>query len=85
MAKTSKSKTGQYRITIPPSIMTVFNLGMVWSMTGLVCRDASIKETKIISYFASSLIITINQDSKQQTVLFMYMKTLYYYYRIVIL
>jgi len=26
MAKTSKSKTGQYRITIPASIMTVFNL-----------------------------------------------------------
>jgi len=26
VAKTSKSKTGQLRITIPPSIMTVFNL-----------------------------------------------------------
>jgi hypothetical protein len=31
MAKTSKSKKGQYRITTPHSIMTVFNLGMVWS------------------------------------------------------
>ena len=26
MAKTSKSKTGRFRITIPPPIMTVFNL-----------------------------------------------------------
>ena len=26
MVKKSKSKTGQYRITIPPPIMTVFNL-----------------------------------------------------------
>jgi len=26
MTKISKSKTGQFRVTIPPSIMTVFNL-----------------------------------------------------------
>ena len=26
MTKISKSKNGQHRITIPPSIMTVFNL-----------------------------------------------------------
>jgi len=27
MTKTSKSKTGLFRIIIPPSIMTVFNFG----------------------------------------------------------
>ena len=26
MVKLSKSKTGQYRVTIPPSIMTLFDL-----------------------------------------------------------
>ena len=40
MEKTSKSKTGQFRITIPPSIMTVFNflggVGYDWiSVQGL--------------------------------------------------
>ena len=30
MTKTSKSKTGLFRITIPHSIMTVFNFGVGW-------------------------------------------------------
>ena len=52
---------GQFRITILPSIMTV------WSMT---CSSYQHKGTKIISCLTSSLIITIKQDSKQETVLF---------------
>ena len=35
MAKTSKSITCPFRITILYSIMTVFNLGMVWILIHL--------------------------------------------------
>jgi bifunctional DNA-binding transcriptional regulator/antitoxin component of YhaV-PrlF toxin-antitoxin module len=55
MAKTLKSKTGQYRITIPASIMTVFNLEDGVEYERISVQGLSIKGTKIILCFTSSL------------------------------
>ena len=57
---------GQFRITILPSIMKVFNFWDGVEYDGMSVQGLSIKETKKNLCFISSLIITIKQE---QTVL----------------